>query len=97
VYKTTVYRSSDDSGAQKILTEFRNDLTSQGYAEAPTPQGLPDAVCVSKDTADGTQDYCMVVNGRYVGEASGLDDKKDVDQQISAQYLILEQADQNAA
>jgi hypothetical protein len=97
VYKTTVYRASDDAGAQKIVTEFRNDLTSQGFVDAPTPQGLPDAVCVSKDTANGTQDYCMVVNGRYVGEASALDNKKDVDQQISAQYLILEQADQNAA
>ncbi len=39
----------------------------------------------------------MVVNGRYVGDASALDNKKDVDQVISDQYLILEQADQNAA
>ena len=80
-----------------IVDEFRNDLTSQGYVEAPSPQGLPDAVCLSNDTTDGTTDYCLVVNGRYVGEAYGTDDKKDVDQQISAQYLILEQADQNAA
>ncbi len=97
VYKTTVYRASDADGAQKIVDEFYNDLTSQGYADAPTPQGLPDAVCVAKDTVGGTQDYCMVILGRYVGEASGLDNKIDVDQQISAQYLILEQADQDAA
>ena len=96
VYKTNVYRASDDAGAQMIVEEFRNDLTSQGYVEAPSPQGLPDAVCLSKDTTNGTTDYCLVVNGRYVGEAYGTDDKKDVDQQISAQYLILEQADQNA-
>ncbi|WP_254900709.1 hypothetical protein [Rhodococcus sp. 1168] len=96
VYKTTVYRASDDEGAQKIMNEFHNDLTSQGYTEAPSPQGLPDARCVTKDTVQGTQDYCMIANGRYVGEASGLDNKKDVDQQISAQYLILAKADQNA-
>jgi hypothetical protein len=41
-------------------------------------------------------DYCTVVSGRYVGEASGFDNKTDVDQQISAQKLILNWADQNA-
>ncbi|WP_305091631.1 hypothetical protein [Prescottella sp. R16] len=33
--------------------------------------------------------------GHDVGDASSVDNKKDVDQQISAQYLILQQADQN--
>ncbi|MFI6432882.1 hypothetical protein [Rhodococcus oryzae] len=96
VAKTAVYRAKDDAGAQKIAEEFTNDLTSQGFTTAPSPQGLPGATCVTMDTAQGTSDYCMVVNGRYVGEASGLDNKKDVDQQISAQYLILEKADQDA-
>ncbi|OZC42702.1 hypothetical protein CH289_27070 [Rhodococcus sp. RS1C4] len=96
VYKTNVYRASDDAGASTIVEEFHTDLTSQGYTDAPTPQGLPDAVCVTKDTVNGTQDYCMVTVGRYVGEAFGRDNKIDVDQQISAQYLILQQADQNA-
>ncbi|MDH6287978.1 DUF7373 family lipoprotein [Rhodococcus opacus] len=96
VYKTTVYRAKDDAGAETILTEFYNDLLAEGFTAAPTPQGLPDAKCATKDTVNGTQDYCMVANGRYVGEASGTDNKKDVDQQISAQYLIFEHADQNA-
>jgi hypothetical protein len=96
VYKTTVYRAKDDAGAHNILTEFHNDLLAEGFTAAPTPPGLPDAKCVTKDTVNGTQDYCMVANGRYVGEASGTDNKKDVDQQISAQYLILEHADQDA-
>ncbi|MHA4854537.1 DUF7373 family lipoprotein [Rhodococcus sp. MSC1_016] len=96
VYKTSVYRAKDDAGAQNILTEFHNDLLAEGFITAPTPPGLPDAKCVTKDTVNGTQDYCMVANGRYVGEASGTDNKKDVDQQISAQYLILEHADQDA-
>ena len=96
VYKTSVYRAKDDAGAQTILTEFYDDLLSEGFTPAPAPQGLPDAQCATKDTVNGTQDYCMVANGRYVGEASGTDNKKDVDQQISAQYLILQQADQNA-
>ncbi|QHE73338.1 hypothetical protein GFS60_06997 (plasmid) [Rhodococcus sp. WAY2] len=96
VYKTSVYRAKDDAGAHTILTEFHNDLLAEGFTTAPTPPGLPDAKCVTKDTVNGTQDYCMVANGRYVGEASGTDNKKDVDQQISAQYLILEHADQDA-
>ncbi|MET4610639.1 hypothetical protein ABIC28_001617 [Rhodococcus sp. PvR044] len=96
VAKTTVYRAKDDAGAKRIVDEFVNDLTSQGFATAPSPQRLPNATCVTKDTTQGSVDYCMVANGRYVGEASGLDNKKDVDQQISAQYLILEKADQNA-
>ncbi|MFE3289422.1 hypothetical protein [Rhodococcus sp. NPDC059234] len=95
VAKTTVYRASDGAGARTIADEFAKDLAAQGFAAAPSPQGLPDAKCVTKDTVRGTEIYCTVVNGRYVGEASGLDDKKDVDQQISAQYLILDQADQN--
>jgi len=90
------YRAKNDAGAQKIAEEFTNDLTSQGFTTAPSPQGLPGATCVTMDTVQGTSDYCMVVNGRYVREASGLDNKKDVDQQISAQYLILEKADQDA-
>lgn len=96
VAKTTVYRAKDNAGAQRIVEEFINDLTSQGFTPAPSPQGLPNAACVTNDTTNGTADYCMVVKGRYVGEANGLDNKKDVDQQISAQYLILEKADQNA-
>ncbi|MDH6284658.1 DUF7373 family lipoprotein [Prescottella agglutinans] len=96
VAKTAVYRAKDDAGAQRIVEEFTNDLTSQGYTPAPAPQGLSNATCVTKDTTNGTSDYCMVVKGRYVGEANGLDNKKDVDQQISAQYLILDKADQNA-
>lgn len=96
VSKTTVYRAKDDAGAQRIVEEFTNDLTSQGFTHAPSPQGLPNATCVTNDTTRGTADYCMVVKGRYVGEANGLDNKKDVDQQISAQYLILDKADQNA-
>lgn len=96
VAKTTVYRAADDAGARTIADEFAGDLAAQGFSEAPSPQGLPDAKCVTKDTVRGTEIYCMVVNGRYVGEAAGLDDKKDVDRQIAAQYLILEQADQNA-
>lgn len=96
VAKTTVYRAKDDAGARTIVDEFAGDLAAQGFAAAPSPQGLPGATCVTKDTVRGTEIYCMVVNGRYVGEAAGLDDKLDVDRQISAQYLILEQADQNA-
>lgn len=96
VGKTTVYRATDEEGAQRIIDEFSNDLTSQGYASAATPPGLPTARCFTKDTISGTVDYCMIVNGRYVGEASALDNKTDLDQMISAQYLILQKADQNA-
>lgn len=96
VAKTTVYRAADNAGAQRIIEDFSNDLASQGYTAAATPPGLPTATCVTKDTIQGTSHYCMIVNGRYVGEANTLDNKTEVDQLISAQYLILEQADQNA-
>jgi hypothetical protein len=96
-FKTTVYRAATTIDAQEIVDVFIADLiNSDGFTPAPSPPGLPNALCATKDTTDGTQDYCMVVHGRYVGEASGLDNKTDVDQQISAQYLILEQADQDA-
>ncbi|RVW04435.1 hypothetical protein EF834_04955 [Rhodococcus spongiicola] len=95
VARTTVYRAKDDAGAETIMDEFGSDLTSQGYSTAPSPQGLPNAACYTKDTIQGTMDYCYVANGRYVGEAGALDGKQDVDQRISAQYLILEKADQN--
>ncbi|MBC2637835.1 MULTISPECIES: hypothetical protein [unclassified Rhodococcus (in: high G+C Gram-positive bacteria)] len=78
-----------------MLDAFVDDLTAPGGAAAPVPAGLPGAKCLAKDTTSGEENYCYVVNGRYMGEAGGLD-KKDVDQQISAQYLILEHADQNA-
>ncbi|TQF75195.1 hypothetical protein FK531_00350 [Rhodococcus spelaei] len=96
VAKTVVYRAKDDAGAQRIFDEWINDLKSQGFADAPSPQGLSNATCVTQDTVQGTADYCLVVKGRYVGEAHALDNKKDADQQISAQYLILEKANQNA-
>lgn len=96
-YKTTVYRAATPDDAQNIVDSFAADLiNSDGFTPAPAPPGLPNATCTTKDTENGTQDYCMVANGRYVGEASALDNKTEVDQLISAQYLILEQADQDA-
>jgi hypothetical protein len=96
-YKTIVYRAATPEDAQEISDVFIEDLIkSDGYAPAPSPPGLPAATCVTKDTTDGTQDYCYVTNGRYVGEASALDDRTDLDQLISAQYLIFEKADQDA-
>lgn len=96
-YKTTVYRAATTVDAQKIADVFIGDLiSSDGFTPAPSPPGLPNASCATKDTADGKKDYCMVVNGRYVGEASGIDNKTDVNRLISAQYLTLDHADQDA-
>ena len=94
-YNTSVYRAASADDAITVLDAFVDDLTAAGFAAAPAPAGLPDAKCLAKDTTSGEENYCYVVNGRYMGEAGGLD-KKDVDQQIAAQYLILEQADQDA-
>lgn len=91
---TTVYQADDAEGAQRIRDEFGADrLASSGYVEAPGVPGLPDSKCYTKDTMDGTRGGCIIANGRYAAEASAMDDMKTVQQQMAAQYLILEQAE----
>lgn len=96
VYKTTVYRADTEQDATEMLTEFDTMNRTGGWTSMASPQGLPNAHCFTRTSEFGEQFYCSVQVGRYIGEATALDDRTDVLQQISAQYLILTQADQSA-
>lgn len=96
VWLTTVYRAPDATKAGGVVTDFVQALTYDNGTKADSPKGLPKAPCVSGVTAGGSATYtCWVQVGRYVGQAQGLELEK-VQQQISAQYVILTQADQDA-
>ncbi|MYR08269.1 hypothetical protein GTV32_19070 [Gordonia sp. SID5947] len=95
VEKSTVYRATAADGAKKIVDTSLASNRSQGWADAPSPAGLPIAKCQSKTLESGTWYLCYVQKGRYVGTYSAPN-PKDVQQAISAQYVILTKADQNA-
>jgi hypothetical protein len=94
-WKTTVTRAKTEDGAKKIITDFVNSDLSLGSRRDDPPKNLPIAQCVVKDEAIGQVTSCYVQVGRYVGQLTDLD-KTTVDQAISAQYVILTKADQNA-
>lgn len=95
IEKSTVYRASTPDGAKTIVDISLASSRSQGWADAAVPVGLPAAKCQSKMLDTGTWYACYVQKGRYVGNYSAQN-KKDVHQAISAQYVILTKADQNA-
>ncbi|MFT3715126.1 MAG: hypothetical protein QM774_04015 [Gordonia sp. (in: high G+C Gram-positive bacteria)] len=95
VDKSNVYRASTPEGAAKIVDSFVNDQKSSGASPIASPKGLSDAKCFkASGTMGSTYFYCLVQNGRYVGEVSA-ESEKDVDQRTSAQYVILTKADQS--
>lgn len=96
MWDTTVYRAADDAKAEKLFDELVRIELDGGAHETEPPVGLPNATCIAKAESSGMVDTCYVRNGRYIGSSWGLDDKEKAHQQISAQYLILKQADQNA-
>ncbi|MGU3436364.1 hypothetical protein ACNHUS_25520 [Actinomycetes bacterium M1A6_2h] len=94
-WKTTVTRAKTEDGAKKIINDFVNSDLSLGSQRDDSPKNLPIAQCVVKDETIGQVVSCYVQVGRYVGQLTDLD-KTTVDQAISAQYVILTKADQNA-
>ncbi|MDY6809718.1 MAG: hypothetical protein SW127_11965 [Actinomycetota bacterium] len=91
VERSTVYRAETAHGSQKILDAFVASNRNQGWSDVDSPPGLPVATCQSK-----TQYYwCIVRDGRYVASVSSSSEQ-DAYQQISAQYVILTKADQQA-
>lgn len=93
---TSVYRASTGSAADRLASTFITDaLTSGGWRKAASPRGLPIATCLTRDASSGSQNECYVVVGRYVAQSDDASAAAAA-QQISAQYLILTQADQNA-
>ena len=91
VERSTVYRAETAEGGQKIVDAFLASNRNQGWSDIDSPAGLPVANCQSK-----TQFFwCIVRDGRYVASVSSSSER-DVHQQISAQYVILTKADQQA-
>lgn len=84
---TTVFRASSTSAATTLLNERLADEQSP----AASPPGLPAAKCFG--AADSYACYVQV--GRYIGQSQSNPDLKTSQQQISAQYKILQSADQN--
>ncbi|MCJ0907110.1 hypothetical protein [Rhodococcus sp. ARC_M6] len=86
---TGVYRSETEQGASTLFDLFSSDITNQGFTKSANPPGIPNTACFTKDTPRGTYNYCIVHQGRYLGEISVLDDEKKVHQMTTAQYQIL--------
>ncbi|MEV0946870.1 hypothetical protein [Rhodococcus sp. NPDC049939] len=87
VYDSTVYRSGSPESAQKLVEGLVAANLDQGWTKAASPIGLPEAQC----TTNGGSNACWVANGRYVGQSTS-GPKEQIDQRISAQYLILNNA-----
>jgi hypothetical protein len=93
---TSVYRASTGAAADTLRSTFVTDaLTAGGWQKVASPRGLPIATCLTRDATSGSQNECYVVVGRYVAQSDDASAQAAA-QQISAQYLILTQADQNA-
>lgn len=91
-----VYRAKDNIGAESIfegLTDAHRSI--DGFTEESVPQGLEDTdtLCQTHPLKAGT--YCLTVVGRYVALWAAAD-PTEAHQHISAQYAILQQADQSA-
>lgn len=100
-----VFRADTDFGAKAILNAFIDSNLRGGEVEYEEPQNVPDATCTMAEQPSGIQYNCYVLNGRYVGYVTGSSDtkkesaeeaKKTVSQKTAAQYMILEEADQEA-
>ncbi|MBT0566613.1 hypothetical protein [Williamsia sp. CHRR-6] len=79
--------------------ELRDGLIASdkqaGYEEVPPPPGVSSVSCLSLKTQAGSRNGCYVLNGRYVAVVYDAD-PKTTQQLATAQYLILNKADQNA-
>lgn len=85
---TTVFRASTQSAANTLFNQL---LAADGSAPVASPPGLSSAKCLG----DGDANTCYVQVGRYIGQSQTNPDLKTSQQQISAQYKILQVADQS--
>jgi hypothetical protein len=82
--KTNVYEAKDAAGAVAITDSFGMEVTAESTTPAdPIPQ-LPHSHCMGFPKGF----YCVAPAGRYAIEARG-EQLHDVQQQVSAQYVIL--------
>ncbi|AZG46873.1 DUF7373 family lipoprotein [Gordonia insulae] len=94
VERSTVYRAETPEGATSIVDTFLASNRSKGWSDVASPAGLPNAKCQTI-SRNGVRYFCIVQKGRYVGSVSS-DRPDDAHKQISAQYVILTKADQDA-
>jgi hypothetical protein len=87
---TTVFRAKTPEAAETLMGQL---VGGGSTAAAQPPPGLPSAKCLAGST--GVLSDCFVQVGRYIGEAAA-EDLTQAHQKISAQYRILQNADQNA-
>ena len=64
------------------------------FTQVDSPPGFPTATCLKDDTKSN-QFVCMMTLGRYYAQVEGQT-LQSAQQAVSAQYLILTTADQNA-
>lgn len=92
---SAVVRAETPQGARKVFDSFANDMVNDGtYSQVESPPGFPTATC-SKDDTKSNRFICMMTLGRYYAQVEGQT-LKSAQQAVSAQYLILTTADQNA-
>ncbi|WP_155832177.1 hypothetical protein [Gordonia alkanivorans] len=92
---SAVVRSDTPQGARKVFDSFANDMVNDGtYSQVDSPPGFPTATCMTNDTKSN-KFICMMTLGRYYAQVEGQT-LKSAQQAVSAQYLILTTADQNA-
>ena len=93
-WATTLFRAGSDEQAETLEQDLMKMETDDGASDAESPKGLPNATCLKEPISSGIVHTCFVRVGRYLGLSQKLDDRATVDQQISAQYVILQKADQ---
>ncbi|TSD93506.1 hypothetical protein FOV72_19795 [Gordonia rubripertincta] len=92
---SAVVRSETPDGARKVFDSFANDMVKDGtFSQTDSPPGFPTATCLKDDTKSN-KFVCMMSLGRYYAQVEGQT-LKSAQQAVSAQYLILTTADQNA-
>jgi hypothetical protein len=82
--KTNVYQAKNTAGAIAITDAFGMEVTSEGTAAAAPVPEIPHSHCMGFPKGF----YCVAPAGEYAIEARG-EQLPDVQQQISAQYVIL--------
>ncbi|MCZ4521186.1 hypothetical protein O4220_21955 [Rhodococcus ruber] len=85
-----VFRSADESGAEKLYQAMNDsDLADGVYEESAPAPGVPGSMCMTKESATKTSLRCRVHVGRYTAMVETTDDELGVHQKTAAQYLIL--------
>ncbi|MDH3013825.1 hypothetical protein QEN44_21985 [Gordonia alkanivorans] len=92
---SAVVRADTPDGARRVFDSFARDMVKDGtFSQAASPPGFPTATCL-KDDSKSNHFVCMMTLGRYYAQVVGQT-LKSAQQAVSAQYLILTTADQNA-